>query len=203
MSETATTKASCELTEAASRHEEAAKETAATGASCELAPTAGKREAANEAKPSIAEFADTLRRIRDSLDGLSDAQLSWKPAPDKWSVKEVVAHLVDSSIVHSVRARKIVAEPLPALPVYDQDAWVAGARSNEAALADILRAYEAILHYNALFYGRLADADWEKEGDTNGKRVTVAELFRGFIRHVGIHLAQIERTKAALPAGAV
>ncbi|MBO9607816.1 MAG: DinB family protein [Paenibacillaceae bacterium] len=160
-------------------------------------------ETASEAKPSTAAFTDTLRRIRESIDGLSEAQLIWKPAPDKWSVKEVVAHLVDSSIVHSVRVRKIVTEPHPVLPVYDQDAWVAGARSNEAAIADILQTYEVILTYNAMFYGRITDADWEKVGDTNGKQVTVAELFQGFIRHVGIHLAQIDRTKAALPSGLV
>ncbi|MFK7697411.1 DinB family protein [Paenibacillus sp. HJGM_3] len=149
---------------------------------------------------SIAEYKDTLRRIRESIEGLTDEQLSWKPSPERWSVKQVVAHLVDSSFVHAVRIRKIVAEPNPALPVYDQDAWVESSRANSADIEAILRAYEAILHYNALYFERLVEEDGGRTGDNNGKPVTVDELFQGFIRHVAVHLAQIERTKAAQAA---
>lgn len=148
----------------------------------------------------IAEFRNSLRLIEERIAGLTEAQIAWKPAPDKWSVKQIVAHLVDSSLVHAVRIRKIVAEPKPHFIYYNQDAWVESSRANEASVEDLLRAFEAILHHNALFYERLAEDDWERTGIDNGKEVSVSELIQGFLRHRDNHLAQIDRTKAALTA---
>lgn len=149
---------------------------------------------------SIADYKDTYRLILERIEGLTDVQLSWKPAPERWSVKQIVAHLVDSSLVHAIRIRKNVAESNPPFLVYDQDAWVDSSRANETSITDILHAFESIVRYNALFFGRLAEADWSRTGVNQDKEVSVADLFHGFIRHVNIHLAQIDRTKAAFPA---
>lgn len=149
-------------------------------------------------RPSIEEYKGTIGAIRERIAGLAEEQLVWKPDADQWSVKEIVAHLADSSLVHGVRVRKIVVETHPPLLQYDQDAWVASARSNEAAIEDILSAFEALLEHNASFYQRLGEEDWQRFALNDGKEVTVADVFQGFIRHVHTHLAQIDRTKAAL-----
>lgn len=148
---------------------------------------------------SVSSYKETSSLIKLRVEGLTEEQLEWKPAPAKWSVKEVVAHLVDSSLVHSVRLRKIVAEDTPPFLVYEQDAWVSSSRTNQASFHDIIRAFDALLAYNALFYERLTEEDWSRKGLHNGQEVSVAELFQGFIRHVNLHLAQIVRTKAGIP----
>ncbi|MFE5321782.1 DinB family protein [Paenibacillus sp. NPDC056579] len=155
------------------------------------------------ALPSIRTYRDTSALIKERVAGLTEEQLEWKPAPDKWSIKEVAAHLVDSSLVHSVRIRKIVAESAPPLLQYDQDAWVTTSKANQTSLDDILTAFEAILAYNVLFYERLTVQDWLKKGINSDKEISVSDLFHGFIKHVNTHLTQIERTRAALPAIAV
>ncbi|MCU6796502.1 DinB family protein [Paenibacillus sp. WQ 127069] len=152
---------------------------------------------------SIHDFRATYALIQQAIEGLSEGQLVWKPAVDKWSIKEVAAHLVDASLVHSIRIRKIVAEgsaQLPPFLLYDQDAWVADSRANETSIAEILSAFQAILHYNALFYERLTEADWSKKGLNGEKEVTISDLFQGFINHVNIHVRQIDRNKAAWSA---
>ncbi|NQX68570.1 DinB family protein [Paenibacillus alba] len=145
-------------------------------------------------------YRETSQLIREISTSLTEDQLTWKPAPEKWSVKEVVAHLVDSSFVHSVRIRKIVAEQAQDFILYDQDAWVASSRANESSFEEILLAFDAILAYNARYYERLKPEQWEHKGLNNGKEVSAADLFQGFIRHVNIHLAQIQRNLNALPA---
>lgn len=74
---------------------------------------------------------------------------------------------------------------------------MADSRANETSIAEILSAFQAILHYNALFYERLTEADWSKKGLNGEKEVTISDLFQGFINHVNIHLRQIDRNKAA------
>lgn len=149
---------------------------------------------------NVSNYRETSGLIKESLVGLTNAQLEWKPAADKWSVKEVVAHLVDSSLVHSIRIRKIVAEASPEFTLYHQDAWVSSSHANQSALQDILHAFDAALAYNALFYERLTPEQWEKKGLNNGKEISVSDLFQGFIRHVNIHIAQIKRTIQEIPA---
>jgi hypothetical protein len=151
----------------------------------------------------VHEYRATYGLIKQSVESLTEQQLVWKPGPLKWSIKEVVAHLVDASLVHSIRIRKIIAESSTQLQqflLYDQDAWVADSKANETSLEESLSAFQAILLYNSLFYERLSEADWNKRGLNGEKEVTISELFQGFINHVNIHLRQIDRNKAGLAA---
>ncbi|MCZ8521713.1 MULTISPECIES: DinB family protein [Paenibacillus] len=144
-------------------------------------------------------FAGNLSRIEDSVRGLTEEQLSWKPAPEKWSIKEVVSHLTDHLVVTGFRIRQIVSESVPQLPAFDQDAWVTVIRANEVSLEEHLGTYEALLAVNVPVLQRLEPEAWLRTAvNPRGKTVTLAELLEGFSKHVGVHLDQIERNKQAL-----
>lgn len=146
----------------------------------------------------IETFLDTRRRLLDAIEGLSAEQLQWKQAQKVWSVQEVLAHLVDHSIVISFRLRDILAGTEARLPVFNQDAWVSGQYANEGTVSDILETFTGLLHYNAQLLRRLKQADFDKTAvNAKGEIVSVADIVRGFIRHVENHLGQIERIKQA------
>ncbi|GIO84919.1 hypothetical protein J25TS5_18510 [Paenibacillus faecis] len=146
----------------------------------------------------IETFVNTRQRLLDAIEGLSAEQLQWKQAPKVWSVQEVLAHLVDHSIITSFRLRDILAGTEARLPVFNQDAWVSGQYANEGAVSDILETFTALLHYNAQLLRRLQRADFDKTAvNAKGEIVSVADIIRGFIRHVENHLGQIERIKQA------
>ncbi len=48
---------------------------------------------------------------------------NFKPAPDEWSVHEVVIHMADSESMGATRARKLIAEPGSALMPYEDAIW--------------------------------------------------------------------------------
>ena len=85
------------------------------------------------------------QRIAKLLKGLSENQLARRPAPDKWSIKEVVAHLADGEIVLGSRVRFVAAQDRPLLPGYDQDRFVAGlgvqAERGEESIATMVAMY--------------------------------------------------------------
>lgn len=56
------------------------------------------------------------------LKGSVRETLDWKPAPERWSISEVLAHLVDVDAVFLRRARQMVEEENPTLEDYDQNA---------------------------------------------------------------------------------
>lgn len=149
-------------------------------------------------KVEIDLFLNTYNRLQAATSGLSEEQLSWKPATTAWSIKEVLSHLVDHSIVTSFRTRDILAGTSERLPKFEQDAWVSGQYANEGEFGTILDAYHAFLYYNALLLSRLNAEDTAKTGvNFKGEAVSITDLINGFISHVDKHLGQISRIKQA------
>src|SRR6266850_4116240 len=63
------------------------------------------------------------RKFAALIKGLSKKQLSRRPAPDKWSIAEILAHLADAELVIGYRLRLILASNGTAIQAFDQDAW--------------------------------------------------------------------------------
>lgn len=68
-------------------------------------------------------LATTARQITRLIDGASKKKLSQRPAPDKWSVTEILAHLADSELVYGFRIRLILEASGTPIQGINQDAW--------------------------------------------------------------------------------
>src|SRR6202795_2060712 len=66
----------------------------------------------------------TAKRLERLIKGVSTAKLRKRPAPDKWSVSEILAHLSEAEIVGGFRMRLILGAPGTTIVAFDQDAWV-------------------------------------------------------------------------------
>ena len=96
-----------------------------------MAQLAEKRESL----PTLDLLEQTPIIIEKILYSATQEQLHWKPAMDRWSISEVLAHLVDIERVFHERARKMVEEENPALEAYDQNvAYQAGKYSGGKAV---------------------------------------------------------------------
>ena len=63
------------------------------------------------------------RKFAALTKGLSKKQLSRRPAPGKWSIGEILAHMADAELVIGYRVRLILASNGTAIQAFDQDAW--------------------------------------------------------------------------------
>jgi len=66
----------------------------------------------------------TTKKLARLIKGVPTAKLRKRPAPDKWSVAEILAHLADVEIVIGWRVRSILGAPGTPVQAYDQNAWV-------------------------------------------------------------------------------
>jgi len=66
----------------------------------------------------------TTQKLDRLIKGVSTAKLRKRPAPDKWSVSEILAHLADVEIAIGWRMRAILGAPGTPVQAYDQNAWV-------------------------------------------------------------------------------
>jgi uncharacterized damage-inducible protein DinB len=148
----------------------------------------GERDAA-------AVIAQTPRRLAELVGGMSAEEVERRPAPGKWSVRQVLAHLADCDIAFGFRLRQAYSGQSQLQP-FDQDAWARayGAYTAEAALAT----FAALRAWNVAFVGGLSEAD--KHLPTvhpeRGAMVlwTIVETMAGHDLH---HLAKLKQTTAS------
>src|SRR5882757_5082059 len=65
----------------------------------------------------------TPRKLAALIKRLNKKQLAKRPAPAKWSIAEILAHLADAELVIGYRIRLILASNGTAIQAFDQDAW--------------------------------------------------------------------------------
>src|SRR4029450_10033335 len=69
----------------------------------------------------IDQYKDGYRVVAEAVAGASDEELDGRPAPGKWSAREVVHHLADSEMTAGVRLRVLLATDNPRIVGFDQD----------------------------------------------------------------------------------
>src|ERR1039458_9147558 len=69
-------------------------------------------------------------RLKKLLTGFSPAKARKRPAPGKWSIAEIVAHLADTELVGGYRMRAILGAPGGPIIGFDQDVWVTADRKS-------------------------------------------------------------------------
>ena len=139
-------------------------------------------------------IAATPQRLIELLDGLTDAQIESHPAPGKWNLREIIAHLADCEIAWSWRLRQAYGEPHAVIQPFDQDTWTPV--YSAYSLAEAIACFKALRKWNVAFIGALTPADRRKPvtHPERGEETlwTLVEIMAGHDLH---HLAALEKGK--------
>jgi hypothetical protein len=149
----------------------------------------------------IRSYGSGYDRLVEALHGVDDKLMNFKPAPDKWSIKEVVIHISDAEMVAVYRMKKVIAEDNPLLFKFDPDLWSARLNYAELDIQLYLELFRGLRLGMAAILSGLSEADWQRTGVHNvaGKQ-TLEDIVSMFARHVERHIQQIERNKQAFSA---
>jgi uncharacterized damage-inducible protein DinB len=143
-----------------------------------------------------AELADAVDRLTANV---SPADAVRPEADGKWSIVQVVSHLVDSEIVYAYRIRKIVAEDSPQILGYDQDRWAARLHYHQEALPDLCAELRVLRARNLRFIRRLSSEEQARTGLHNERGPeSVWHIVKLLAAHDMVHRNQIARIKRAL-----
>ena len=138
--------------------------------------------------------AATPGRIRKLVRRLPASRLKRRPAPGKWSIAEILAHLADTEVVGGNRIRMILGAPGTPIQAFDQDDWAAAMRYREQDARTSLEAFCVLRERNLALLRSLSPRQWKQYGmhQERGKE-TVARVAEMFAGHDLNHLKQIER----------
>ena len=117
----------------------------------------------------IAQYEDGYQMIVDALEGITDAEMDARPAPNEWSAREVVHHLADSEMTSAIRLRLLVAADGPTILGYDQAEFARRLHYDRPITAS-LEAFKAARRSTAEILHRMTDAEWAARGDAHRYR---------------------------------
>ena len=139
----------------------------------------------------IAQYNDGYRAVAEALVGANDEELDARPAPGKWSAREVVHHLADSEMTAAVRFRLLLATDYPQIVGFDQEEFARRLyydRPTEASL-DV---FKAARRTTAELMDRMSDAEWAREGThSEHGRYTLTRWLEIYSAHAHRHAEQI------------
>jgi DinB superfamily len=147
-----------------------------------------------EGKDPLKIQKSTAKKLQKLIKPLSRKQLRRRPAPEKWSIAEILAHLADTEVVGSWRMRLIMGSDGTPILGFDQDVWAKTFAYADRDPKHSLKVFRVLRENNLSLLKSIPPKLWEYHGmhSERGKE-TIAHTVRMFAGHDLNHLQQIEK----------
>ena len=107
------------------------------------------------------------------LSGIAEEHAGYRYAPDKWSIKEVVGHLIDTERVFGYRALSIARADPAELPSMEQDDWTMASNADKRTLQELTLEFVAARHSHVALFESFDSEMWGRVGIASGYEFTV------------------------------
>ncbi len=145
----------------------------------------------------------TLARQREEMltlfRGVSDEVAARRPAPGKWTLREVLSHVTDTERVFAARGHWFARGMDAPLPGFEQDDMVATADAEARTWASHVEEFAAVREATRTLFASLPPEAWSRRGTASGNPFTVRAVAYVVVGHADHHLA-IVREKYLVPA---
>jgi len=143
--------------------------------------------------PPLDVLAKTPARLGSFINGVSDASLAKRPAPGKWSVGEILAHLADTEIVMGYRVRQVLQHSGVVIQPFDQEIWASVGRYQQIPAARSLERLRHERQANVDLLQSLSPEQWARHGihAERGKE-SIEHISKLWAGHDLNHLRQVE-----------
>jgi len=147
-----------------------------------------------EGKEPLQVQRETAKKLANLTRKLGKKQLTHRPAPDKWSIAEILAHLADTEIVGSWRLRHVIGNSGAPIQAFDQNVWASTFDYARRDPKQSLEVFRVLRENNLAMLKSLPKELWENYGmhQERGKE-SVAHIVRMYAGHDLNHLSQVEK----------
>lgn len=112
----------------------------------------------------------------------------YRYAEGKWTIKDILQHLIDSERVFAYRALRFSRNDMTELPGFDENSYAASARANNRHMKDLLTEFSTVRHSTMQMFGALDEEELLRAGTASGNRVSVRALGFMIIGHQNHHI---------------
>ena len=132
--------------------------------------------------------------LQNSLREFPLEMWDYKPSPDRWSIKEIIIHMVDSEINGYLRCRKIIAESGSAISPYDQNAWADKLNYSSRSVDTNMELFRIIRIINYSLLINLPEETWNNYiNHPESGKITLKDYLKIYVDHIDVHTKQMRR----------
>ena len=124
---------------------------------------------------------DNLRATTEFMRALPEEKLSYRYSEGKWTIKEIIAHLIDDERIYSYRALRFARNDQTELPGFEQDDYALESGANERSLEHLLEEFAAVRRSTIALFNSFDDRVLTRSGVASGNVMSV--------RAIAYHLA--------------
>jgi uncharacterized damage-inducible protein DinB len=117
-----------------------------------------------------------IAETRRMLNSLSEAKAEQPYAPGKWTIKQMLGHLIDSERIFAYRALRIARNDKTPLAGFEQDDFVTYGNHNACTLADLIAEFESVRQTSIFLFKHMPEDAWTRQGTASNNPVTVRAL---------------------------
>lgn len=167
----------------------------------EYAPYYGRYISLVTTSDIVATLRTQGQQTKDTLSGLTEEESNFRYAPEKWSIKHVVGHLMDAERVFAYRAMRISRGDKTPIEGFEQDDYVRNGPFEHSRFSDMLEEYVAVRTATVCLFRALNQQEWLRRGIANNNEISVRALAYVVAGHE-LHHRQVLKEKYLTRLGA-
>ena len=125
---------------------------------------------------AIKAFEDQLYTTNAFFKGIPEDKIDYRYAEGKWSIKEIVGHLIDNERVMSYRALAISRNEKQSLPGFEQDDYVRESNYSKRDYSELVEELKKVRESNILMFKNFSEEILDRKGVANNSEVTVRAI---------------------------
>ena len=139
-----------------------------------------------------AQLWNNAHTIRSLTVGVSDEQARWKPAPDSWSILEVINHLYDEEREDFRHRLDWMLHPRgQPWRANDPQGWVTQRRYNERDFEESVNNFLYERERSLVWLKELPAPDWSLVYQAPWGSITTGDMFASWVAHDNLHMRQL------------
>lgn len=133
---------------------------------------------------------DNFRKIKELICEVPEEKLYFQYAPGKWTIKEILVHIIDDERIFAYRALRYARNDKMELPGFEQDDYTNYSNANERSIDSIFEEYESVRNATITLFAHLPEDSLLRSGTLTGNsnRRTVRALLYHIAGHELWHL---------------
>jgi uncharacterized damage-inducible protein DinB len=114
--------------------------------------------------------------MHDLLSRISEEAATFRYAPEKWSIKEVIGHVIDVERIFVYRALRIARGDKTPLPGFEEDDYVKNANFDSRTLIDLSDEFRSVRESTLTMFSSFEEKIYSREGTASGLKFTVRSI---------------------------
>lgn len=133
-------------------------------------------------------FKTQFTEVLHFLENIAPERTGYRYAEGKWSVKEVLQHMIDAERVFAYRAMCMARKDITALPGFDENAYAENSNADIRDWKDLVEEFRVVRRSTELLFGSFNNGQLETSGTASGKSIYVLGIGFVIAGHVNHHI---------------